>query len=58
MEVDQEDRHRVVPQPEEGRDLILEMTRRPDLFNPPQQVRPEDGDQVIADFAADSKAPP
>jgi len=37
--------------------LFVQYDARPDLFTPPQQVTLKIGDQVIAQFPADSKAP-
>jgi hypothetical protein len=43
--------------PKKDSTLYLEYDARVDLFNPPQQVALTIGDQVVASFAADSKAP-
>jgi hypothetical protein len=43
--------------PKKDATLYLEYDGRVDLFNPPQQVVLKIGDQVVAEFAADSKAP-
>ena len=56
MAVDQEDRDHLVPEPEARlRRSIWSSTRRPDLFNPPQQITVTSGGQTLATFAADSK---
>jgi hypothetical protein len=43
--------------PKKDSTLYLQYDARVDLFNPPQQVALKIGDQVVASFAADSKAP-
>ena len=55
--VDQEVRHDLVPEPEEGRDGLLEYAARIDKFTPPQQVTVRIGDQPIGTLRGDVEGP-